>query len=67
MYKLIQYPFYIQYISTQRNKDTEWNNQPRSSLILFQNESQKSGQKTLKKIEKHNCYLLGHPESYNNI
>ena len=52
---------------TQRNKETEWNNQPLSSLILFENESQKSGQKILKNIEKHNFYLLGHPESPKNL
>ena len=46
----------------QRNKDTEWNKQPLSSPILFQNEIQKLG-KSLKKLEKHNFYLLGHPES----
>ena len=51
----------------QRNKETEWNNQPLSSPILFQNESQKPGQKALKKIEKHNFYLLGHPESPKNL
>ena len=28
---------------SQRNKETEWNNQPLSSLILFQNESQTPG------------------------
>ena len=47
----------------QRNKETEWNNQPLSSPILFQNGSQKPGQKALKKIEKHKFYLLGCPES----
>ena len=54
-------------LDTQSNKEIEWNNQPFSSPILFQNESQKPGQKALKKIEKHNFYLLGHPESPKNI
>ena len=38
-----------------------------SGLILFQNESQKPGQKTLMKMEKHNFYLLGHSESLKNL
>ena len=51
----------------QRNKDTGWNNQPLSSPIVLQNESQKPGQKALKKIEKHNSYLLVHSESPMNL
>jgi hypothetical protein len=30
---------------SKRNKETEWNNQPLSPPILFQNESQKPGEK----------------------
>ena len=49
------------------NTKTERKNQPLSSPILFQNEIQKPGQKAFKKIEKHNFYLLGHPESSKNV
>ena len=33
----------------QRNKETEWNSQPLRSPLLFQNKSQKPGQKALKR------------------
>ena len=48
-------------ICPQRNKETEWNNQPLSSPILSQNDGQKSGQKALK-IK--NVYHLGLKHKY---
>ena len=50
-----------------RNKETEWNNQPLSSPISFQNEVKKPGKKDLKKIDKDNFYLFGHIESPRNL
>ena len=49
-------------VKPQRNKQTECNNQPLNNPISFENESQKPGQKTLKKKKKHNFYLLGQPK-----
>ena len=54
-------------LKPQRSKETKWNNQPLSSPILFQNEIQKPGQKSLKKVKKHNHYLLSQPESPKNL
>ena len=36
-------------LKSQRNKETEVNNQPLSTPLLFQNEIQKPGQKALKR------------------
>ena len=55
--------FKWQHSYPQRNIKTEWNNQPLSSLILFQSEIQTPGQNNFKEIEKHNFQLPGHPES----
>ena len=37
------------WVCTQRNKEAEWNTQPLRSPLLFQNKSQKPGQKALKR------------------